>query len=636
MKVGEAALIGLAGILFHCSAAEAQAQVVISEIMYHPVEEPTFQPDGTPVMDLSEDVHEYIELHNPTRNTVAMSSWEITGGIHYIFPVGASIEPGGYRVVAKNKARLAAIAEYGLTESAVWGPYEGQLGNRGETIRLRRANRETADSVQYSATFPWAISADALGAGEEWTGIRELDHQYRGRSLERVGFSARADDPANWLASPWLAGPSPGRPNAVKRDVPKPIVINLRAADATNGQALITKDRPVRIDCLFSSTESLSGVTLQYFIDDVETTNESRTRLAMFTAGHPREGRFTVELPGFPDRCIVRYRIIADRGEGIEVISPRPDDPFAWHAFFVTPARGSTNPVYDLFISTNSLQILRTNISQTPRRTTRPDPPGLPRASWNATEPAVFVCNGVVYDVRMRHHGSQYGRFPGLHSYEIQFPPWQLFNEQRSLLVTGKNSKTADGHAIFREVGLPTARTRWVDLYMNSDPKLVRLELEEYDESMLKRFRDEQCRLHPDRPVEEPGDLFKAVGDFSTAGPYGPADGKQLPPRVSSTVVFWSSLQRYEWSYALQDHKWRGHTEFKDMNLHGRRSRNRCGDVWFAGTRDSTRSDSGWRTDSFIAADAGNSGWFELGGHRPRRIAGCLGTRQRIQSCVGL
>src|SRR5881394_1181725 len=37
-------------------AFTTSAQIVISEIHYHPVEEPTFNADGTPVMDLSDDV----------------------------------------------------------------------------------------------------------------------------------------------------------------------------------------------------------------------------------------------------------------------------------------------------------------------------------------------------------------------------------------------------------------------------------------------------------------------------------------------------------------------------------------------------------------------------------------------------
>jgi hypothetical protein len=47
----------------------AQDRIAISEIMYHPVEEAAFAANGEPLLDLSHDVHEYIELHNYSMST---------------------------------------------------------------------------------------------------------------------------------------------------------------------------------------------------------------------------------------------------------------------------------------------------------------------------------------------------------------------------------------------------------------------------------------------------------------------------------------------------------------------------------------------------------------------------------------
>jgi len=44
--------------------------------------------------------------------------------------------------------------------------------------------------VEYSDKFPWPKGADALGAGDRWTGIDPMRHQYRGISLERVSGGA--------------------------------------------------------------------------------------------------------------------------------------------------------------------------------------------------------------------------------------------------------------------------------------------------------------------------------------------------------------------------------------------------------------------------------------------------------------
>src|SRR3989442_15571214 len=78
-------LLPLTALWFFALGACAQATVVISEIMYHPVEEPSFNADGTPILDLYEDVHEFIELHNDGTNTVSLAGWQISGGVNFVF-----------------------------------------------------------------------------------------------------------------------------------------------------------------------------------------------------------------------------------------------------------------------------------------------------------------------------------------------------------------------------------------------------------------------------------------------------------------------------------------------------------------------------------------------------------------------
>jgi hypothetical protein len=550
------------------SPVAAQPVVVLNEIMYHPVEEPAFDADGKPLLDLYEDIHEFIELHNPSATIVNVSGWRLTGGVNFVFPAGALVGPNGFLVVAKDPARLAAVAAYGLQQASVLGPWIGSLSNEGETVRLRDAAGTTVEEVSYRCGFPWPGSADAFGAGDDWTGIQGADHQYRGRSLERVSVQHSADDPANWLASPFPGDPSPGRPNAVSRARPKPVMVALHAAQAEDGQAIIRAQRPVRIDGLFSSADALSRVRIEYFAEDVGATNEPLRNAPMVSAGGAAAAWYHAVLPGETNRAVVRYRIWADRGEGAEVVSPRADDPYGWHAYFVSPQRNSTNPVYELFISRRSITILSTNISATPRRVTRPDPPGLPRASWNATQPAIFVHEGVVYDVRIRHHGSQFRRDVARRSYKVQFPRYRLLNGHASVFLTDKDYRTAAGHAMFRAVGLPTSLTRTIDLYMNNDARLPRLEQEEYDEYMLARYHAEQARLNPGQALEPSGELYKAVGVFEAAeGPFGRAEGKQLPAivaRTNANLVYWTPLQRYEHTFALQNHGWRGHTAFKE------------------------------------------------------------------------
>ena len=293
-------------------AGAASARVVVSEIMYHPVEEPEFDAAGAPKLDLYEDVHEFIELFNSGPGEEDLGGWELSGGVSYRFPPGALVCPGQYLVVAKDPERLVSVPAYGLLRTEVLGLGDGQLGNRRDTVVLRDAGAREVDSVSYSAEFPRAIGADALGADERWTGLNPLDRQCRGRSLERVSFTHSANDPANWLASPIPGGPSPGRPNAVRRSVPRPIVSWLRLEKEKDRALSISKNEPVLVECGFSPTNGLAGASLEWFLQDIEGSNEPSQAIPMIAVGGGQSRRFRAVLPGQADRSVVRYRICAD------------------------------------------------------------------------------------------------------------------------------------------------------------------------------------------------------------------------------------------------------------------------------------------------------------------------------------
>jgi hypothetical protein len=333
---------------FACAFA-AQDKLLISEIMYHPVERPAFDTNGVPLLDISDDVHEFVELHNAGTSAVNLDGWQLSGGITFNFPPLLNVPPGGFVLIAKNPARLALIPQYGLTTNQILGPYSGQLRNSSDTIRLQNATDDVVDSISYSSSSPWAISANALGAEDEWTGLNSYTYQYRGRSLERLSFNHPANDPANWLASPLATGPTPRRTNSIRLEVPKPIVIHFTLTQASDGATLIRANQPARLDVTFSATNSLANVSVEYFLDDINATNEARSTLTLTPLTNPSDGRYTGTLPGRPDRTIIRYRIRAERGTGLETVSPRADDPFAWHACFVTPVRAGTNRMETVF-----------------------------------------------------------------------------------------------------------------------------------------------------------------------------------------------------------------------------------------------------------------------------------------------
>ena len=558
------------------AAGGVRAQVVINEIMYHPVEKPAFDAAGEPVLELSEDVHEFIELSNAGSAPVALGGWRLAGGVGYVFPAGAVIPAGGHLVVAKNPARLMAVAAYGLAPGSVLGPWQGGLANRGDTVRLENLAGGVVDAVSYSSASPWAIGANAFGAESDWTGIDEIQHQYRGRSLERVSVGWAANDPANWLASPVAAGPSPGRANAVTRAVPLPVVLDVTAVQETTGSVIIRAGEPVRVDVRFSSGGAgLGAVQVEYFKDETNSTTETTTLLAMsVVAGEP--GRWRAVLPGQVNRSLVRYRIVADRGRGSETVSPRADDPQAWQAYFVSPVRSGTKPQYDVFVASASLSTLSSNISGSPRRIVNPDPPGLPRASWNATQPAVLVRDGRVIDVRLRHHGSRYNRNTFRASFKVQFPRYARLDGAEAFFFKDKGEDHRVAAQLYRAAGLPAFSSRYVDLYLNNNSVLQRLEVPEMDERHFEKFALAQAAKFPGTGVEPTGEFYKASGvvPFETAaglgatsvytssgeGPYYIGNCAPIPPKSG-----WTTRQRYDFTYGGQMHSWIGGRDTEAM-----------------------------------------------------------------------
>ncbi|UCD51399.1 MAG: lamin tail domain-containing protein [Phycisphaerales bacterium] len=173
------------------------ADVVIDEVMYHPVD--------------AND--EYIELFNPTDTAIELAGpagpWRLNGGIEYSFAPGQSLEPGG-RLVVVDFSPLAdfdRLGEFVLSYADellipgvdIVGPWQGSLNSAGERLALEKPlatddpndpDWAIVDEVIYSDVAPWPTGPD--GQGEV------LQRQ----SVEPAGSG---NDPANWQG----ATPSP-------------------------------------------------------------------------------------------------------------------------------------------------------------------------------------------------------------------------------------------------------------------------------------------------------------------------------------------------------------------------------------------------------------------------------------------
>ncbi|HEV7866351.1 MAG TPA: lamin tail domain-containing protein, partial [Chthoniobacteraceae bacterium] len=195
------------------------------------------------------------------------------------------------------------------------------------------------------------------------------------------------------------------------------------------------------------------------------------------------------------------------------------------------------------------------------------NPANYPAASaphWNGTVPGIFVKDGVVYDVQTRYHGSRYQRSAAKNSWKFVFPSSRLLDGvKQRILVTEKGSENVLGYALFHAAGLPAAYSQFVDFFKNTDATgLIRCEISDNDEEMIKRFQTEEIAREPQTPPAFTGDgvIYKSKGLDGNEGPYGWANGQKMP-----AVSVWTQLDRYIWSFPIQNSDWRGHTPFRNM-----------------------------------------------------------------------
>jgi len=136
-----------------------EENVVINEIMYHPIDE--------------DPRREYIEIYNRGDVDVDLTGWRFSDGINFEFPSGSSIGKDGYLVVARDPAFIRQT--YNLPASRVVGPQQdpasldafGVLRDKGERITLRDSRGNVADTVRTHDGGEWPRWPDGGGSSLE-------------------------------------------------------------------------------------------------------------------------------------------------------------------------------------------------------------------------------------------------------------------------------------------------------------------------------------------------------------------------------------------------------------------------------------------------------------------------------------
>src|SRR5690606_4049056 len=120
--------------------ANRRTSLVISEIMYHPIQGNL----------------EFVELFNSRGEPEDLSGYKLGGDISYTFPNGTMIPSGGFLVIARSPANLQNA--YGIAN--VLGPFTGSLPNSSGIVTLINLAGGVFLEVEYSDEPPWPVAAD--------------------------------------------------------------------------------------------------------------------------------------------------------------------------------------------------------------------------------------------------------------------------------------------------------------------------------------------------------------------------------------------------------------------------------------------------------------------------------------------
>lgn len=135
----------------------AQESLRVAEVNYHPAEPTASEESALP--GITAEDFEFIEFINISNSTLDLAGVQITEGIAYTFPQGATLKAGARVIVAKNPAAFS-IRYPGLL-ALLRGPYFGQLNNDGDTIRVRDAVGENILVFTYNDI--WFPETDGQG-----------------------------------------------------------------------------------------------------------------------------------------------------------------------------------------------------------------------------------------------------------------------------------------------------------------------------------------------------------------------------------------------------------------------------------------------------------------------------------------
>jgi len=122
----------------------------LTEIMYHPAD----------FGEVSGKELEFLEIKNTSTSlSTDLSGVEIVDGVKFQFPIGTSLAPQGFIILASNPEELMMKCP----DTDIFGQYTGQLRNSGEKVAFMNFGGDTIIALEYDDDFPWPTQADGDG-----------------------------------------------------------------------------------------------------------------------------------------------------------------------------------------------------------------------------------------------------------------------------------------------------------------------------------------------------------------------------------------------------------------------------------------------------------------------------------------
>ena len=172
------------GLIFCLVITNASnAQIIINELF----------PDPSPPLNLPEA--EFIELYNPSNNTISLANWSLADASSEVFfETSHQIEADQFMIVIDD-SDLELFEAYNNVIGISSFP---SLNNAADEIKLRNELGELVDAVNYTTNW----YNDALKEDGGWT-------------LERINPFTNCGGASNWSASNNSNGGSPGQENSI-------------------------------------------------------------------------------------------------------------------------------------------------------------------------------------------------------------------------------------------------------------------------------------------------------------------------------------------------------------------------------------------------------------------------------------